>query len=106
MLGEKERKVVQQLVKKERGIDYELHPVCQRCIYRHMIEKKLDFEIRCNPLPADYFDISNKSFDSPIEEFWYRATLDPDFYARNCCGIETGLRNAQKEILFCKVGIQ
>lgn len=101
MLDKQQREIAQKIIKQQRGIDYELHPVCQRCIYNHTIVKKLDFEIRCNPLPADWFEIKDREFETEQDEFWYRATLDPDFYAKYCCGIESGLRNAQKEILFC-----
>lgn len=77
------------------NIDFELDPMCANCVYRHVHDKGLDFEVRCNPIPKggirELYGIDDND-DVAMMLF------DPVYFAYDL-GFE--LRKFQREILTC-----
>ncbi|HRV02233.1 MAG TPA: terminase family protein [Mesotoga sp.] len=77
------------------NIDYELDPMCANCVFRHVSEKGLDFDVRCRPIPKggirELYGI-DEGDDVAMMLF------DPVYFAFDL-GFE--LRRFQREILTC-----
>lgn len=81
--------------KKKLGLDYDLKEMCANCIYNHIVNKKLEWNVECTPLQKEDKEYKIETEDDYINQVKENVYL----FSKHELNLE--LRDFQQEVLFC-----